>query len=255
MLAPMFQPNSPLQNPAARSVSAAMQLEVHDLSRPWLGSFHSNRGREMVRVVVLYDEAPDPERYEEHVELCTAVPGAVFRHGPVFGLPMGEPQHRYYAEFEWPDTDVVQGGGSIARVRSDRPRRHGDGREVHGRVRAARDVLGEARLALLAHGGDAFVHVGAGHDRGTRGRVTRRTPALPRAASCSARASCDGSPAASPRPAGLRPRAPAARARPRATHSETSPIRSASTPSSGSQRSRWYFAFARPQSSGHTIAA
>ena len=32
-------------------------------------------------------------------------------------------------------------------------------------------------------------------------------------------------------------------------------MRSASTPSSGSQSSRWYFAFAIPQRSGHTIAA
>ena len=59
----------------------------------------------MVRVVVLYDEAPDPQRYEAHLELCRAVPGATFRHGPVFGAPLGEPPHRYYAEFEWPDRD------------------------------------------------------------------------------------------------------------------------------------------------------
>ncbi len=32
-------------------------------------------------------------------------------------------------------------------------------------------------------------------------------------------------------------------------------MRSASAPSSGSQSSRWYFAFASPQSSGHTITA
>jgi len=59
----------------------------------------------MVRVVVLYDEAPDPERYALHLELCEAVPGATFRHGAVFGAPMGEPRHRYYAEFEWPDLE------------------------------------------------------------------------------------------------------------------------------------------------------
>ena len=59
----------------------------------------------MVRVVVLYDEAPDADRYEEHLELCRAVPDATFRHGPVFGAPRGEPQHRYYAEFEWPDIE------------------------------------------------------------------------------------------------------------------------------------------------------
>jgi hypothetical protein len=62
----------------------------------------------MVRVVVLYDEAPDPQRYAEHLEICKQVPGATFRHGPVFGAPMGEPQHQYYAEFEWPDTEAFK---------------------------------------------------------------------------------------------------------------------------------------------------
>jgi EthD domain len=57
----------------------------------------------VVRAVVLYDEAPDPERYAQHLELCKSVPRAAFRHGAVFGAPMGEPPHRYYAEFEWAD--------------------------------------------------------------------------------------------------------------------------------------------------------
>jgi hypothetical protein len=66
----------------------------------------------MIRVVVLYDEAPEPQRYEQHVELCGAVPGATFRHGPVFGAPGGEPRHRYYAEFEWPDDAAFKAGAS-----------------------------------------------------------------------------------------------------------------------------------------------
>jgi hypothetical protein len=57
----------------------------------------------MIRAVVLYDEEPDPQRYAEHIELCRLVPGATFRHGKVFGAPMGKPAHAYYAEFEWPD--------------------------------------------------------------------------------------------------------------------------------------------------------
>ena len=68
----------------------------------------------MVRAFVLYGEAPDPDRYAEHVELCRQVPGATFRHGPVFGAPMGEPEHTYYAEFEWPDIDAFK-----AAARSD----------------------------------------------------------------------------------------------------------------------------------------
>lgn len=67
----------------------------------------------MIRALVLYDEEPDPERYAQHVELCRNVPGATFRHGRITGAPMGEPAHKYYAEFEWPDKESFkQGVGS-----------------------------------------------------------------------------------------------------------------------------------------------
>jgi hypothetical protein len=49
------------------------------------------------------DEAPDPEQYEAHVELCRQVPGGIFRHGQVFGSPRGEAPHAYYAEWEFAD--------------------------------------------------------------------------------------------------------------------------------------------------------
>ena len=62
----------------------------------------------MVRALVLYGEAPDPDRYAQHVELCKRVPGATFRHGPVFAAPGGDPEHAYYAEFEWPDRDAFK---------------------------------------------------------------------------------------------------------------------------------------------------
>ena len=68
----------------------------------------------MIRAFVLYDEAPEAGRYAQHVELCEQVPGATFRHGPVFGAPMGDPEHTYYAEFEWPDMDAFK-----AAARSD----------------------------------------------------------------------------------------------------------------------------------------
>ena len=57
----------------------------------------------MVRVFVLYEQEPDSERYEQHAELCREVPGGEFRHGRVFGAPMGEPKYAYYAEWEFPD--------------------------------------------------------------------------------------------------------------------------------------------------------
>ena len=45
----------------------------------------------MVRVTVVYEEIPDPARYEQHATLCRQVPGVTFRHGKVFGAPFGEP--------------------------------------------------------------------------------------------------------------------------------------------------------------------
>jgi len=67
----------------------------------------------MVRAFVLYESKPDPERYEQHAELCRQVPGATFRHGPVFGAPMGEPAYAYYAEWEFPDREAF---GAAART-------------------------------------------------------------------------------------------------------------------------------------------
>ena len=62
----------------------------------------------MIRAFVVYDSEPDPERYEQHAELCRRVPGSTFRHGKVFAAPMGEPLHRYYAEWEFADMDAFK---------------------------------------------------------------------------------------------------------------------------------------------------
>jgi hypothetical protein len=58
----------------------------------------------MVRVFVLYPQAPDPERYLEHVELSRReVPGATIRHGRILGSPAGEADFAYYLEYEFRD--------------------------------------------------------------------------------------------------------------------------------------------------------
>lgn len=62
----------------------------------------------MVRVLVLYTEEPDADQYAEHAELCRQVPGGTFRHGRVFGSPMGDPEHAYVAEWEFPDRESFQ---------------------------------------------------------------------------------------------------------------------------------------------------
>jgi hypothetical protein len=62
----------------------------------------------VVIVMVTYDELPEPDRYAEHAELCRAVPGGEFRHGPVFGSPMGEAAFAYTAEWRFPDMDAFK---------------------------------------------------------------------------------------------------------------------------------------------------
>ena len=62
----------------------------------------------MVRAFVVYEGEVDEARYAQHVEIARKVPGATFRHGKVFGVPMGEQSFQYYAEFEWPDMESFQ---------------------------------------------------------------------------------------------------------------------------------------------------
>ena len=62
----------------------------------------------MIRAFVVYESEPDPERYEAHAELCRRVPGGTFRHGKIFGAPMGEPRYRYYGEWEFGDMDAFK---------------------------------------------------------------------------------------------------------------------------------------------------
>jgi hypothetical protein len=54
------------------------------------------------RIVVLYQEAPDPEGYADHVERFCQVSNGAFRHGRVTGAAVGN-AHGYYAEFEFAD--------------------------------------------------------------------------------------------------------------------------------------------------------
>ena len=60
----------------------------------------------MFRVVVLYEGEPDADAYAQHAEVCRRVPNSVFRHGKVFGAPMGEAAHNYYAEWEFADRNA-----------------------------------------------------------------------------------------------------------------------------------------------------
>jgi hypothetical protein len=61
----------------------------------------------VIRVFVLYEQAPDEARYAEHVELSRReVPGATIRHGPIIGSASGESDLAYYFEYEFADRDA-----------------------------------------------------------------------------------------------------------------------------------------------------
>jgi hypothetical protein len=68
--------------------------------------------------MVVYSEQPDADRYAQHVELCRQVAGSTFRHGRVLRTLHGEPELRYYAEFEFPDQDAFQAVADSAELRS-----------------------------------------------------------------------------------------------------------------------------------------
>jgi hypothetical protein len=62
----------------------------------------------MFRVVVLYEDTPDADSYAQHVELCRRVPNSTFRHGRIFGAPMGHAAHGYFAEWEFSDRESFE---------------------------------------------------------------------------------------------------------------------------------------------------
>jgi hypothetical protein len=66
----------------------------------------------VIRVIILYPEAPEPERYEQHIEFCREqVPDAVIRHGHIFGSPVTKPDFAYYCEFEFADMAAFRAAG------------------------------------------------------------------------------------------------------------------------------------------------
>jgi hypothetical protein len=61
----------------------------------------------MIKAFVLYEQEPDPARYEQHAELCSRVEGGTFSHGKIFGAPTGQ-RYAYYAEWEFQDMDTFR---------------------------------------------------------------------------------------------------------------------------------------------------
>ncbi len=59
----------------------------------------------MVRAMVMYEQAPDAERYEQHIRDFVTPLGVPFRHGPVRSTVVGEQKFAYCGEFEFTDMD------------------------------------------------------------------------------------------------------------------------------------------------------
>jgi hypothetical protein len=72
----------------------------------------------VIRVMVVYREQPDADRYQQHEALCRRVADATFRHGRVLRTIHGEPELRYYAEFEFPDLESFQAVADSAELRA-----------------------------------------------------------------------------------------------------------------------------------------
>ena len=72
----------------------------------------------MVRTLVLWERAPDPDWYAEHAKLAHTVPGATFTHGRIFGSPDGNPDAAQYAEFEFPDMESFKAGMASAELQA-----------------------------------------------------------------------------------------------------------------------------------------
>ena len=67
----------------------------------------------MVKAIILYEQEPDADRYAQHVEqFAGKVPGATFRHGKVFGAPIGDKRYAYFGEFEFADMDSFRAGAN-----------------------------------------------------------------------------------------------------------------------------------------------
>ena len=64
----------------------------------------------MVRAFVVYEGEIDEQRFEQHAQLCRKVEGGVFRHGHVFGAPMGEPPLQVLRRVGVPRQGGLQGG-------------------------------------------------------------------------------------------------------------------------------------------------
>ena len=67
----------------------------------------------MIKVIVLYPQAPDEDAYAAHLDVTQGeVPLATTRHGRIFGSPAGKPEYEYLFEYEFPDMEAFRASGA-----------------------------------------------------------------------------------------------------------------------------------------------
>ena len=90
----------------------------------------------MIRAIVQYEAEPDAQRYASHIEeFVTKVDCSAFRHGRIFGSPFGEPDARYYAEFEWADMESFKAAANSEPFAATGEGCDGDGHPLHRSLR------------------------------------------------------------------------------------------------------------------------
>ena len=134
---PIAQPPKPSQNFCRAVRVLRRELDVHDLLahlRLLFGARYTLTPR-WIRAIVLYDEAPDPERYERARRRSAG-------RFPARRSATGASSARRWASRSTATspsgssrTGRVQGGGAQRRVHGDRQGRDGDGRPLHRHVR------------------------------------------------------------------------------------------------------------------------
>ena len=97
----------------------------------------------MVKVLVLYDEEPDPQQYEAHAELCRCVPGGDVppRQGLRLAVRRSD-RIAIYAEWEFPDQDAFK-----AATRSEEFAATGNATRASAGCRRPTGRVRDARLA------------------------------------------------------------------------------------------------------------
>ena len=129
----------------------------------------------MVRAFVLYESEPDPERYEQHVELCRQVPGSDLPAREGLRRADGRAAVRLLRRVGVSRPRGVQGGCAKRGVHGDRQGRDGDGRRASTCSSRRSRERARARGSAAASAGASSASSGSSTRRRRRGPRSRST--------------------------------------------------------------------------------